>query len=68
MLWSRISQYEPYIKKQGPISLLFLTESLRTQKNGRELVFSADLCYNDTGDVNGRTEKSQDHSVERCGL
>ena len=22
----------------------------------------------DTGDVNGRTEKSQDHSVERCGL
>ena len=35
---------------------------------GRDVVFSADLCYNDTGDVNGRTEKSQDHSVERCGL
>ena len=32
-----------------------------------ELVFSADLCYNDTGDINGQTEKSQDHSVERCG-
>ena len=44
---------------------MFLTESLRTQKIGRELVFSADLCYNDTGDVNGRTEQSQDHSVER---
>ena len=28
------------------VSLLSLTESLRTQKIGRELVFSADLCYN----------------------
>ena len=33
-------------KKDGEISLLFLTESLRTQKIGRELVFSADLWYN----------------------
>ena len=33
-----------------PISMLFLTENLRAQKNGRELVFSADLCYNGDND------------------
>ena len=29
---------------------MFLTESLRTQKIGRELVFSADLWYNGTNE------------------
>ena len=28
------------------LSLLFLTENLQVQSFGRELVFSADLCYN----------------------
>ena len=37
-------------KKQITVSLLFLTESLRTQKNGRELVFSAVLWYNGTNE------------------
>ena len=58
----------PFRKGTYIISLLSLTENWQAQNFGRELVFSADLCYNDTGDVNGRTEKSQDHSVERCGL
>ena len=60
----------PFAKKRDsePLALLFLTESLRTQKIGRELVFSADLWYNGMGDENGRTEKTQDHSVEKCGL
>ena len=35
---------------------------------GRDIVFSADLCYNGVGDENGRVEKSQEHSVEGCGL
>jgi hypothetical protein len=35
-----------YYEKRLILSLLFLTESLRTQKIGRELVFSADLWYN----------------------
>ena len=38
--------------KQG-VSLLFLTENLQAQDFGRELVFSADLWYNGTGDENG---------------
>ena len=33
-------------KRTPAISLLFLTENLRAQNVGRELVFSADLCYN----------------------
>ena len=33
-------------KKASRISLLFQAENLRTQKIGRELVFSADLWYN----------------------
>jgi hypothetical protein len=55
-------------KKTSGFSLLFLTENLQTRNFGREIVFSADLCYNDTGDGNGRTEKTKDHSIERCGL
>jgi hypothetical protein len=39
-------------KGQRIFSLLFLTENWVAQI-GRGLVFSADLCYNDTGDVNG---------------
>jgi len=35
------------------ISLLFLTENLQAQNFGRELVFSADLCYNGVGDEDG---------------
>ena len=30
-----------------------LTENLRAQHVGRELVLSADLCYNGVGDENG---------------
>ena len=56
------------IQKRLSFSLLFQAEKLKAQEIGRELVFSADLWYNDTGDVKGRTEKSQDHSVERCRL
>ena len=55
-------------KEPSPFGVILLTENLRAQNVGRELVFSADLCYNGMGDVNGSTEKSQDHSVERCGL
>ena len=40
-------------KKAETFSLLFLTEDLRAQNIGRELVFSADLCYNGMGDENG---------------
>ena len=46
----------------------FLAEKEAGTDFGRELVFSTDLCYNGMGDENGRTEKSQDHSVERCEL
>ena len=28
---------------------------------GREIVFSADLCYNSMGDENGQVEKSQEY-------
>ena len=35
------------------LGVILLTENLRAQNVGRELVFSADLCYNDTGDANG---------------
>ena len=35
-----------YKQKQQGFSLLFLTENLQVQNIGRELVFSADLCYN----------------------
>ena len=45
-----------------------LNGEFEAQNIGRELVFSADLCYNGIGDENGRTEKSQDHSVEGGGL
>jgi len=31
-----------------------LTEKSRAQNIGRELVFSADLCYNGMGDGNGQ--------------
>ena len=48
--------------------MLSLTEKLQAQKVGRELVFSADLCYNGMGDENGRTKKPQDHQIEGCGL
>ena len=34
-------------KKCEVFSLLFLTENLRTKNIGRELVFSADLWYNE---------------------
>ena len=33
-------------KEPSPFFLLFLTENLQAQNFGRELVFSADLCYN----------------------
>ena len=33
-----------------PISLLSLTEKLKAQEIGRELVFSADLCYNEANE------------------
>ena len=55
-------------KTDAQVGVILLTENLRAQNVGRELVFSADLSYNGMGDENGRTEKSQDHSVERCGL
>ena len=55
-------------KRVLTLGVILLTENLRAQNVGRELVFSAELCYNGMGDENGRTEKSQDHSVERCGL
>jgi len=37
-------------KKPQFISLLFLTENLQAQSFGRELVFSADFCYNGTNE------------------
>ena len=40
-------------KRRADVSLLFLTENLKAQSFGRELVFSADLCYNEVGDENG---------------
>ncbi len=33
-------------KKQNAIGVILLTENLRAQNVARELVFSADLCYN----------------------
>ena len=33
--------------------VILLTENLRAQNVGRELVFSADMCYNDMGDASG---------------
>ena len=55
-------------KKACAILSAFLAEKEAGTDFGRELVFSADFCYNDIGDENGQTEKSQDHSVERRGL
>ena len=36
------------IRKSTYLGVILLTENLRTQNVGRELVFSADLCYNRT--------------------
>ena len=38
--------------KRG-FGVILLTENLRAQNVGRELVFSADMCYNDMGDASG---------------
>ena len=35
---------------------------------GREIVFSADLCYNESGDENGyrkRISKTKNHKIKR---
>ena len=64
-----IQGFEVIQDKQKRLLLsAFLAEIWQAQKIGGELVFSADLCYNGMGDENGRTKKSQDHSVERSGL
>jgi len=36
---------------------LFLTENWQAQNFGRELVFSADLCYNGMGEGNGEQKR-----------
>ena len=41
------------LKNMTDIGVILLTENLRAQNVGRELVFSADLCYNGVGDANG---------------
>ena len=42
-------------KKENSLAfgVILLTENLRAQNVGRELVFSADMCYNDMGDASG---------------
>jgi len=63
-----LKKFDQNLKKASPVSLLSLTEKLQAQKVGRGIASSADLCYNGMGDENGRTEKSQNHSVEKGGL
>ena len=58
----------PEDKKTVAFRSAFLAKKRQVQKIGGELVFSADLCYNGMGNENGRTEKSKDHSFERCRL
>ena len=40
-------------KKSAPDGAVFLAENWQLQNFGRELVFSADMCYNDMGDASG---------------
>ena len=60
----------PRPTKKGVRTVLsaFLAEKWQTQKFGRDIVSSADLCYNGMGDDNGRVEKTQEYSIEGCRL
>ena len=39
--------------EKDDLGVLSLTENLQSQNFGRDIFFSADLCYNDMGDENG---------------
>ena len=54
------------IKKDTAILSAFLAEKWQTQKFGRDIVFSADLCYNGVGDKNGRGKRIAEKKTNKA--
>ena len=53
-------------KNKHALISAFLVEKWQTQKFGRDIVLSADLCYNDMGDENGQGKRIAEKKTNKA--